>query len=186
MMNLNTPAYGPQPSMQMPLEGMGQDMPQMLQPPPMLNDLGQESLQVISPLDRWAFREYGKMADQLQGPEQAKLLDHIIDISYRDCKSWQPRNDRMMDSQAFWEVGSRYAKEKEMMNRGDTDPDGRPQISEIVELNDGYLTVDKITSMVTGAKWATTIHPKAVGYEDAAQLIEDLLIWAEEKLAQKY
>ena len=181
-MNLNTPAYTPQPSMQMPLAGMEEP----LYPPPILNDLGQESLQVHSPLDRWSFREYGKMADQLDQMEQAKLIDHIIDISYRDCKSWGPRNDRMLASQAFWEIGTRYSAQKEEMNAGHTDSDGRPQVSEIVELNDGYLTVDKITSMVAGAKWATEVHPKAVGYEDAAQLIEDLLVWAEEKLSKKY
>lgn len=180
MMNMNGPAYANPDPMNTLLQ------PEPLMPPPLLNDMGYEPVPIVSPLDRWAFREYGKMAFQLIGEERDKLIDHIMDTAYRDCKTWKPRDDRMLASQAFWELGSRYAEERDRMNRGEADPSGRAQASEIVELNDGYLTVDKITSMVAGAKWGVHVHPKAPGYEDGAQLIEDLLTWADEKLAKKY
>lgn len=133
-----------------------------------------------SPLDRWTFREYGKPTSMLDDTEMAGLINHVLKTADNLVDYWKPRNERMMQSQTFWELGSRYSEWKSADGKENT------QQSSIVELNDGYTTIDKITSMVAGAKWGLSVRPKSFGYEDMAQDIEDMVRWAEDKIDKKY
>lgn len=143
------------------------------------------STQIMSPLDRWSWREKRKPADQLTPEELPELYDFILRTSEALVRSWKPRDDRMLDSQKFWEVGSRYAE----MNKGKGEAKAavdEEQEGETMELNDGYLTVDKITSMGAGANWEMEVPPGKTGLEDVAQDIENMLRWAEDQLDRKY
>src|SRR3990167_98496 len=142
---------------------------------------------ITSPLDRFAFKEFNKMADQLNEEELPQLYDYILKTSDVLIKHWEPRNERMLRSQSFWELGSRYAEEMIRKARGKSIIDGvSVQEGELLELNDGYLTVDKITSMVAGARWGFDVPAGRLGLEDVAQSIEELLVWADDKLDRKY
>lgn len=170
--------------------GLGGD----LQGPPQ-NPMGQPmtpqappTLQTLSPLDRFALKEFGTVADALDESQLPILYDYIIRTAETLKTYWKPRDDRMMDSQSFWEIGTRYAEDNYERARAARSAEGQhdEQAGEIFELNDGYLTVDKITSMVSGANWALDVPPARVGQEDLAQDIESMLVWADEQLDRRY
>lgn len=181
------PGMGPMSPMGGPMGpgGMGGGMmPQMAQTPQSLP----LSTLVTSPLDRYSLKNYGKLADMLSEDELPSLYDYVLRTAEQLKTYWKPRDDRMLDSQSFWEIGTRYAEENYQRNRAAKTVEGQheDQEGETFELNDGYLTADKITSMVSGANWALDVPPARVGLEDVAQDIESMLVWADEQLDRKY
>lgn len=146
------------------------------------------SAEDLSLLDIWALNNYGTLADQLDPPQMDELITKVIDQADQDKRFWRPRDERMMDSQLFWELGSRYLDEGTKSRREKKSADEEPDemASETVEFNDGYLTVDKITSMVEGAGWSLDVMPKAQEFDDIAQNIENALRWADEELDKRH
>ena len=146
---------------------------------------------IISPLDMWSYKKFGVTADRLQGDDLESLIDHMIENADDDEDYWEPRNDRFMDSQKYWEVGSRYGEDRKNGISTPTVQVGENVVDEVgvsesIELNDGYLTVDKITSMISGAAWGIDVPPKDTTYDDKAQDIEDFLRWMESEFEVKH
>ena len=134
---------------------------------------------MASTLDLWAKSQYGRSSVlNLQGSEQNALVSYILELAEADVKFWDPRNKRMLRSQSFWEVGKRVQTRLQAIR----EKEDEVQESEVVELNDGYLIVDKITSMVAGATWGLNVPPKTLETSEVAQKLEDMLYWAEEEL----
>ena len=132
---------------------------------------------MTSPLDTWAQTTHKKEAIGLNDDQMDDLVDYVKRQSDEDVKYWQPRNDRMLSSQSFWEMQSTEANLA-------VDENTDTQVSEEITLNDGYLIVDKITSMVASAGWRINVPSKNddPGLDQVAQNIEDLLYWAEDEL----
>ena len=147
-----------------------------------------QTAELTSPLDMWSMANYGVIAEQLDESQMDDLVTYVVTMAEDDKKFWKPRDDRMMDSQSFWELGSRYANStRRAIEEGaalENDPDETP--SEQVEFNDGYLTVDKITSMVEAAGWGFDVQPKSPEMDDKAQNIEDALRWMDRELNKKH
>jgi hypothetical protein len=144
---------------------------------------------ISSPLDMWSFRKYGVMADQLSGDEFDEFLNHILENADSDVEFWEERDRRFMDSQKYWEIGSRYGQNEDKLGHNITITENeqpQPNSAEIMELNDGYLIVDKIASMVAGAAWGVDVPPKEPRMDDIAQDIEDFLRWLERELDAKH
>ena len=148
-------------------------------------------LNEISILDIWSMKKYGVRADQLVGtPHFDTLLTHIMELCDSDVEFWKPRNRRMEDAQKMWELGFRKGGSLEPKNglgkkhQEETDVD--VQNAEIMELNDGYLIVDKIAAMVDGADWHLSVPPLENNLREVAQRIEDFLAYAERELNAKH
>ena len=133
----------------------------------------------LSPLDHWAIKEFGKTADMLVEGEFDDLISHLLEVAQSDEDYWRPRNERMLEDQKYWEVGGRrnVSKKKQI-----SDAQDEVQESEVIELNHGYLVVDKITSMGAGAGWMADVPPKNPSLTDVAQKIENMLLWGEREL----
>src|SRR3990167_9749722 len=99
-----------------------------------------QTAELTSPLDMWSMANYGVIAEQLDESQMDDLVTYVVTMAEDDKKFWKPRDDRMMDSQSFWELGSRYANStRRAIEEGaalENDPDETP--SEQVEFNDGY------------------------------------------------
>ena len=159
---------------------------------------------MASPLDHWAKSEWDMDASMAFFMHQKELIDHIIEMADEDKEYWQPSKDEMLDDQRFWEVGSRRGESHWRTQEGAETED--IQVSEVVELNDGFLAVDKLSSMMSAEDlWGLDVLPKAKGdmpgvgvpapdginqmpisYEDAAQAIENMLRWADDELNDKH
>lgn len=151
-------------------------------PPPQQPDIPR------SPLDIWSFRKFGKLADQLPPEDMDELITHVADSADEDVEFWAARNTRFMDSQKYWEIGTRYGQHDTpgravVVDEESNRPTGE---TEILELNDGYLIVDKITSMVAGASWGLDVPPKSPEFDDVAQNIEDWLRWMDRELESQH
>lgn len=147
-----------------------------------------QTAELTSPLDMWTMANYGMIAEQLDENQRDDLIGYVMTMAEDDRKFWKPRDDRMLDSQSFWELGSRYANSTRSSIESGTsledDPDEVP--SEQVEFNDGYLTVDKITSMVESAGWGFDVQPRSPEMDDVAQNIENALRWMDEELDEQH
>ena len=143
---------------------------------------------VLSPLDMWTFRKFGVLADQLGEDDRQEFIDHVVESSDADVEFWKARNDRFMDSQKYWEIGTRYGQREGVVNASvvNEEPEKPSGETEVLELNDGYLIVDKITSMVTGASWGLDIPPRSPEFDDKAQDIEDWLRWMDQEMEAQH
>ena len=143
---------------------------------------------VTSPLDMWSFRKFGVTADRLNEDDRPELINHIAESADADVDFWKARNDRFMDSQRYWEIGTRYGQHSPVVNSVvvNESPEKPTGETEVLELNDGYLIVDKITSMVTGASWGLDVPPKSPEFDDKAQDIEDWLRWMDREMETQH
>lgn len=148
---------------------------------------------ITSALDQWAMKNYNTTADQLPENNIDDLQKHILELAENDVEFWKPRNDRMMQSQRLWEVGKRRAGTLTPKNpisafthtsRDDIEKDTLG--GDDVELNDGYLIVDKLTAMISSAQWGMDVPPRAVEVTDKAQAIEDLLRHIDREMDARY
>ena len=176
--------------MMMPPMGTGMPPPMPLMPmaPPPPPPPPQQPT-AKSPLDLWAFRKFGVFADQVGADDLQEFLDHVAESADDDVEFWKARNDRFMDSQKYWEIGTRYGQNSGAALTTTTNEESAEKssgVTEILELNDGYLIVDKITSMVAGASWGLDIPPKSPEFDDKAQDIEDWLRWMDEELESQH
>ena len=136
-----------------------------------------------SPIDLWSLREFGVPADQLvDDHQQEALLNHLSEQADKDVEHWRPRDERMLESQRFWEIGTRYPKVDDDRVVKNED---KAQTSEVIELPDGYLVVDKITSMGAAAGWSIDVPPRSPQFDDMAQDIEDFLRWGDVELNRR-
>ena len=145
---------------------------------------------VQSPLDMWSFRKFGQTADRLTPDDMAELIEYVATAADEDVDFWKARNDRFMESQQYWEIGTRYGQhDTPIINDRIVNEETTQKMTgatEVLELNDGYLVVDKITSMIAGAAWGLDVPPKTPGMEDAAQDIEDWLRWLDRELEAQH
>src|SRR3990167_4467887 len=150
------------------------------------NEMG--GLLPTSPLDMWTLRKLGKFAADVEDADQDELIGHILESADDDVDFWEERNMRFMESQRYWEIGghrkgSLISADTKAQITGMTDS-GSPS-GEVIELNDGYLIVDKITSMVAGAYWGLDVPPATPDLDDTAQDIEDFLRWHDREMESK-
>ena len=148
-------------------------------------------LNKVSILDIWSMKEYGVPAIQLVNtPYYDKLVTHIMKLCDSDVDYWKPRNTRMEEAQKMWDLGYRRGGSMEARNslvsKNTAETDVDVQNAEIMELNDGYLIVDKISAMVDGADWHINVPPIDPSTREVAQRIEDFLTFTEEELNAKH
>ena len=136
-----------------------------------------------NPLDAWAQTNFKKMASKLKGDEMEDLITHILTLSKDDVDFWEPRDERMLDSQRYWELWKRKTIEKE--GGMSEDNEDTTQKSAVEEFNDGYLIIDKLVSMVSGATWGFDVPPKSQENEAVAQKIENFLRFVDRELEQQ-
>ena len=141
----------------------------------------------LSPLDHWALRAYNRTADQLMNPsEMDDLIDHVMEVADSDEEYWRPRNMRMLEDQKFWEIGRRYGNRSDTKSFNTPDEEEEFAASEEVELTDGYLTVDKIVAMGSGATWSIEVPPKDTTLTDTAQKIENFVRYMDDELNARH
>jgi len=145
---------------------------------------------MTSPLDLWSQAQFNKDAIRLSDVEYGELVSYIQKTADADVHYWEPRNARMLESQRFWEIGGRKRLRSGNKVVNAFSPDLRDvdkiQESEDVEFNDGYITVDKIVSLITSANWGMNVPAKNTTLDSVAQRIEDLLRWCDEELNVRY
>lgn len=136
-----------------------------------------------NPLDAWAVTMYKKAAGKLKGDEMEDLVTHVLTLAKDDVEYWKPRDERMEDSQRYWELWKRKTLESSYGAREESEDIA--QKSAVEEFNDGYLIIDKLVSMVSGASWGMDVPPKIQENEAVAQKIENFLRYVDRELEQQ-
>lgn len=145
---------------------------------------GFEPGEYLSPLDHWTLKEFNVLADQIDPDKHEQLVQRVLTLADHDELYWSPRNRRMMEDQRFWEQRRQYGLKQGSLKPASEDEETSE--SETVELNDGYLTVDKIVSMGSGASFSIEVPPSKTQLTDTSQKIENFLRFLDQELNARH
>lgn len=129
---------------------------------------------IVSDLDRWAMRQYGRKADQLDADQQQDLRSHVVRLADQDATFWAQRDDRMRVEQEAFELSSiTRPLGKEKLSAQELEA----QNAHAVVLPDPYLYTSKITSMIAGAGLRMNMPARSMDETVASQQVENFSRW---------
>lgn len=147
--------------------------------------LAPEQRPLISELDRWAMKQYGVYADQLDESGLQELSAYVQKLAEKDKEFWAPRNARMLRHQDRFDLRmpedltGMAPKKKENADALEA------EAGEAYLLPDPFLFVNKVDSMLAMAGYRYDVPAKGPEGMGAAQQVEAFLDWWIERCASR-
>jgi len=124
----------------------------------------------LSDLDRWSLREFGLLADHLDGDQLSDLATHVGRLAAQDREFWSGRDRRMQADHQGFELSGSYTP---LGHDNKTEEELNAEDAQSVTLPDLYLFPSKLANMLVGAGIRLHMPASALNETGAVQKVEN-------------